>query len=104
MYIFKVKRQINPSVEFVKLETGNINLNSGISMVIYFLDKNQNTVEKIVRTSNVTKDSHVLEVGPGLGSLTLALLAKGAKVTAVEIDSRLAELLPITAKSKGKKL
>ena len=61
----------------------------------------QNTVEKIVRTSNVTKDSHVLEVGPGLGSLTLALLAKGAKVTAVEIDSRLAELLPITAKSKG---
>ncbi|MCX6458437.1 MAG: 16S rRNA (adenine(1518)-N(6)/adenine(1519)-N(6))-dimethyltransferase RsmA [Actinobacteria bacterium] len=61
----------------------------------------QNTVEKIVRTSNVTKDSHVLEVGPGLGSLTLALLAKGAKVTAVEIDSRLAVLLPITAKSKG---
>jgi len=48
----------------------------------------QNTVEKIVRTSNVTKDSHVLEVGPGLGSLTLALLAKGANVTAVEIDSR----------------
>jgi hypothetical protein len=48
MYIFKVKRQINPSVEFVKLETGNINLNSGISMVIYFLDKNQNTVEKNV--------------------------------------------------------
>ena len=48
MYIFKVKRQINPSVAFVKLETGNINLNSGISMVIYFLDKNQNTVEKNV--------------------------------------------------------
>ncbi len=61
----------------------------------------QNTVEKIVRTSDVTKDSHVLEVGPGLGSLTLALLATGAKVTAVEIDSRLADLLPITAKSKG---
>ncbi len=48
MYIFKVKRQINPSVAFVKLETGNIDLNSGISMVIYFLDKNQNTVEKNV--------------------------------------------------------
>ena len=61
----------------------------------------QNTVEKIVRISNVTKDSHVLEVGPGLGSLTLALLATGAKVSAVEIDSRLADLLPITAKSKG---
>lgn len=61
----------------------------------------QNTVEKIVRTSKVSKDSTVLEVGPGLGSLTLALLATGAKVFAVEIDQRLAELLPITAKSKG---
>jgi len=61
----------------------------------------QNTVEKIVRTSKVNKDSIVLEVGPGLGSLTLALLATGAKVFAVEIDRRLAELLPITAKAKG---
>lgn len=61
----------------------------------------QNTVEKIVRTSKVSKDSIVLEVGPGLGSLTLALLATGAKVFAVEIDQRIAELLPITAKSKG---
>ena len=61
----------------------------------------QNTVEKIVRTSNVSKDSIVLEVGPGLGSLTLALMATGAKVIAVEIDERLAELLPNTAKAKG---
>lgn len=61
----------------------------------------QNTVEKIVRTSKVNKDSIVLEVGPGLGSLTLALLATGAKVFAVEIDQRLAGLLPNTAKSKG---
>jgi 16S rRNA (adenine1518-N6/adenine1519-N6)-dimethyltransferase len=61
----------------------------------------QNTVKKIVRTSKVNKDSIVLEVGPGLGSLTLALLATGAKVFAVEIDQRLAELLPITAKAKG---
>lgn len=61
----------------------------------------QNTVEKIVRTSNVFKDSIVLEVGPGLGSLTLALMATGAKVIAVEIDERLAQLLPNTAKAKG---
>ena len=61
----------------------------------------QNMVEKIVRTSNVSKDSIVLEVGPGLGSLTLALMATGAKVIAVEIDERLAELLPNTAKAKG---
>ena len=61
----------------------------------------QNTVEKIVRTSNVSKDSIVLEVGPGLGSLTIALMATGAKVIAVEIDERLAQLLPNTAKAKG---
>ena len=61
----------------------------------------QNMVEKIVRTSNVSKDSIVLEVGPGLGSLTLALMATGAKVIAVEIDERLAQLLPNTAKAKG---
>ncbi len=61
----------------------------------------QNTVEKIVRTSNVSRDSIVLEVGPGLGSLTLALMATGAKVIAVEIDERLAQLLPNTAKAKG---
>ena len=61
----------------------------------------QNTVEKIVRTSNVSKDSIVLEVGPGLGSLTLGLMATGAKVIAVEIDERLAEILPNTAKAKG---
>ena len=61
----------------------------------------QNTVEKIVRTSNVSKDSIVLEVGPGLCSLTLALMATGAKVIAVEIDERLAEILPNTAKAKG---
>ena len=36
----------------------------------------------------------MLEVGPGLGSLTLGLLEAGARVTAVEIDGRLAELLP----------
>jgi 16S rRNA (adenine1518-N6/adenine1519-N6)-dimethyltransferase len=41
----------------------------------------------------------VLEVGPGLGSLTLGLLEAGARVTAVEIDARLAELLPLTVEA-----
>ncbi|MDK6994197.1 rRNA adenine N-6-methyltransferase family protein, partial [Escherichia coli] len=44
------------------------------------------TVRKIVRTAGVTADSKVLEVGPGLGSLTLGLLETGAHVTAIEID------------------
>jgi 16S rRNA (adenine1518-N6/adenine1519-N6)-dimethyltransferase len=55
-----------------------------------------NTVRKIVRSAGVEAGDHVLEVGPGLGSLTLGLLEAGARVTAVELDGRLAELLPHT--------
>jgi 16S rRNA (adenine1518-N6/adenine1519-N6)-dimethyltransferase len=55
-----------------------------------------NTVRKIVKTARVESGDEVLEVGPGLGSLTLGLLDSGARVTAVEIDPRLAELLPRT--------
>jgi 16S rRNA (adenine1518-N6/adenine1519-N6)-dimethyltransferase len=55
-----------------------------------------NTVRRIVSTSGVSRADHVLEVGPGLGSLTLALLDRGAAVTAVEIDPVLAERLPQT--------
>lgn len=61
----------------------------------------QNTVEKIVKTAQIDKSSNVIEIGPGLGSLTLALLQTGAKVTAIEIDEKLAKLLPQTAKNKG---
>jgi 16S rRNA (adenine1518-N6/adenine1519-N6)-dimethyltransferase len=55
-----------------------------------------NTVRRIVSASGVHRHDHVLEVGPGLGSLTLALLDKGAHVTAVEIDPLLARQLPKT--------
>ncbi|MCV7395255.1 16S rRNA (adenine(1518)-N(6)/adenine(1519)-N(6))-dimethyltransferase RsmA [Mycobacterium paraseoulense] len=55
-----------------------------------------NTVRRIVSTSGVGRTDHVLEVGPGLGSLTLALLDRGATVTAVEIDPVLADRLPQT--------
>jgi 16S rRNA (adenine1518-N6/adenine1519-N6)-dimethyltransferase len=55
-----------------------------------------NTVRRIVSASGVNRHDHVLEVGPGLGSLTLALLDRGAKVTAVEIDPVLAVQLPKT--------
>ncbi|WP_304528472.1 rRNA adenine N-6-methyltransferase family protein, partial [Mycobacterium sp. E1715] len=55
-----------------------------------------NTVRRIVSTSGVGRSDHVLEVGPGLGSLTLALLDRGATVTAVEIDPVLADRLPQT--------
>lgn len=55
-----------------------------------------NTVRRVVSTSGVSRSDHVLEVGPGLGSLTLALLDRGATVTAVEIDPVLASRLPQT--------
>ena len=60
-----------------------------------------NTVRKIVHVARVTSADHVVEVGPGLGSLTLAILETGAPVTAVEIDHRLAERLPETAAAHG---
>jgi 16S rRNA (adenine1518-N6/adenine1519-N6)-dimethyltransferase len=55
-----------------------------------------NTVRRVVATAGVGRSDHVLEVGPGLGSLTLALLDRGATVTAVEIDPVLAGRLPKT--------
>ncbi|MFB7251624.1 16S rRNA (adenine(1518)-N(6)/adenine(1519)-N(6))-dimethyltransferase RsmA [Microbacterium sp. NPDC056234] len=60
-----------------------------------------NTVRKIVQAGAVEAGERVVEVGPGLGSLTLAILETGATVTAVEIDHRLAARLPQTAADHG---
>jgi 16S rRNA (adenine1518-N6/adenine1519-N6)-dimethyltransferase len=58
-----------------------------------------NTVRRIVRASGVGPDDVVLEVGPGLGSLTLALLEAVQRVVALEIDPVLAAALPATIAS-----
>ena len=55
-----------------------------------------NTVRRIVAESGVGADDVVLEVGPGLGSLTLALLEQAGRIVAVEIDPVLAQRLPRT--------
>jgi len=55
-----------------------------------------NTIRRIVRTAALEDGETVLEVGPGLGSLTLGLVDAGHPVTAVEIDPVLAEALPRT--------
>jgi 16S rRNA (adenine1518-N6/adenine1519-N6)-dimethyltransferase len=55
-----------------------------------------NTVKRIVRLAGVGPDDCVVEVGPGLGSLTLALLPVAGHVTAVEVDPALAAALPDT--------
>ncbi len=57
----------------------------------------RNTCLKIVRTAGVQPDDVALEIGPGLGSLTLAMMQEAKAVVVVEIDKRLADQLPITA-------
>lgn len=55
-----------------------------------------NTVRRIVAAAHLEPTDVVIEVGPGLGSLTLALLPHVQRVLAVEIDERLAAQLPLT--------
>jgi 16S rRNA (adenine1518-N6/adenine1519-N6)-dimethyltransferase len=55
-----------------------------------------NTVRRIVRSARLEPDDVVIEVGPGLGSLTLALLPHVRRVVAVEVDPLLAGRLPAT--------
>ena len=56
-------------------------------------------IRKIVREAGIQPGDQVLEVGPGLGSLTLGLLEAEAQVVACEIDSRLASFLPATIRA-----
>lgn len=68
----------------------------------FVIDKG--TVRRIVRAAGVGPDDVVLEVGPGLGSLTLALLPRVRHVTAVEIDPVLAGQLPQTVETRAPQL
>lgn len=63
-----------------------------------------NTVRRIVRTSGVGPDDVVVEIGPGLGSLTLELLATASRVVAVEVDDVLAHQLPRTVADRAPEL
>jgi 16S rRNA (adenine1518-N6/adenine1519-N6)-dimethyltransferase len=60
-----------------------------------------NTVRRIVAVAELTPDDVVLEVGPGLGSLTLALLGAVDRVLAVEVDPLLAGALPVTVADRA---
>ncbi|MCF2587400.1 16S rRNA (adenine(1518)-N(6)/adenine(1519)-N(6))-dimethyltransferase RsmA [Brevibacterium sp. UCMA 11752] len=62
-----------------------------------------NTVRSIVTSAKLQDRSRVVEIGPGLGSLTLGLLEAGHHVTAVEIDDVLAARLPATVEKYGKR-
>lgn len=58
-----------------------------------------NVCQRIVRQVQISKDDVVLEIGPGFGSLTLAILERQAPLIAIEIDNRLAKQLPITVEA-----
>jgi 16S rRNA (adenine1518-N6/adenine1519-N6)-dimethyltransferase len=60
-----------------------------------------NTIRRITRIADLAPGEVVLEVGPGLGSLTLGLLDEGARVVAVEVDPRLAAALPETIRARA---
>lgn len=60
-----------------------------------------NTVRRIVTAARLDDDDVVLEVGPGLGSLTLALLPHARRVIAVEVDPVLAGQLPVTVAERS---
>ena len=60
-----------------------------------------NTCRRIVKSADVLSTDTVLEIGPGLGSLTLALLEVAHEVVVIEIDSRLAAELPSTVERHG---
>ena len=60
-----------------------------------------NTCRRIVKAADVLPEDVALEIGPGLGSLTLAILESAKECVAVEIDSRLATELPHTASRHG---
>ena len=60
-----------------------------------------NTVRRIVRAASLSADDVVLEVGPGLGSLTLGLLGEAAAVVAVEIDPLLSGQLARTVADRA---
>jgi len=59
------------------------------------------TVERIAALARVGPGDHVVEVGPGLGSLTLALAATGARVVALEKDRQLLPVLASVLESRG---
>ena len=60
-----------------------------------------NTIRRIVRLAGVGPDSHVVEIGPGVGSLTTELAASGASVVAVELDRHLLPVLAETVEPLG---
>lgn len=78
--------------EETKMLMKKYNLNANKSLGQNFLI-DENVVDEIVNKSNVTKSDIVIEIGPGLGTLTAKLLEKAKKVIAIELDDRMIKVL-----------
>ena len=61
---------------------------------------NSNVLETIIKSSNITKDDLVIEIGPGLGTLTNKLIEISGKVICIEIDSKMIDILNNRFKDK----
>ncbi|MGH3321762.1 MAG: 16S rRNA (adenine(1518)-N(6)/adenine(1519)-N(6))-dimethyltransferase RsmA [Streptosporangiaceae bacterium] len=59
------------------------------------------TIRRLVRVADVRPDDVVVEVGPGLGALTLALLPASRRLVAIEVDAALARALPATVRERA---
>jgi len=64
---------------------------------------NEEVYERIIESADLSSKDTVLEVGPGLGFLTFKMASKAKKVIAVELDSKLVDILNILIKSKSQK-
>ena len=85
--------------------TRNIPLKSFKSIILFFQKRfgqnfliDEHVLEKIIESSGITKDDFILEIGPGIGTMTQYLAEAAREVAAVEIDSSLIPILKDTLK------
>ena len=83
---------MNNILEDTKFIMKKYNIKANKSLGQNFLIDN-NVVEKIVENSNICKDDLVIEIGPGLGTLTKILLEKASKVICIELDKKMINIL-----------
>ena len=83
---------MNDIIEETKFIMKKYNIKANKNLGQNFLI-NQEVIDKIVECSNIKKDDLVIEIGPGLGTLTKHLLEKAGKVICVELDSKMVKIL-----------
>jgi 16S rRNA (adenine1518-N6/adenine1519-N6)-dimethyltransferase len=88
-----MKNVVNPSSTKELLKQFNFRMTKSLGQN-FLID--QSILDKIIEGSELTKDDYVLEIGPGMGSMTQKLCESAGKVVAVEIDKNLLPVLKVT--------